>query len=96
LRNTQPHLTPVAGSNLLKDKVSRFSELSQNLNSEKKFQSKTNNLVKWTKLIPADYSFKFSAFYHTLTSGLVLVLFFFEKSHSNIWGFMNPLHNPKE
>ena len=61
-------LTPVAGSNLLEEKVIRFSELSQNSNSEELFQSKTSNLVKWTKIISADYPFKFSAFYYTSTS----------------------------
>ena len=55
-------LTPVAGSNLRKEKVSRSSELSQNSNPGELFHSKTSNFVKWTKLISADYSFEFSAF----------------------------------
>ena len=49
-------ITPVAGSILLAEKVSWFSELSQNSNSERLFQSKTSNLVKWTKLILVDFS----------------------------------------
>jgi len=72
-------LTPVAGSNLLEEKVSRFSELSQNSNCEELFQSKTSNLVKWTKLIAADYSFKFSAFRYTSTSGAFPCTFLFRK-----------------
>ena len=57
--------TLLAGSNLLENVVSQSSELSQNLNSEELFQSKTINLLKWTtwKLRSADYSFNFSAFY---------------------------------
>jgi len=70
-------LTPVAGSNLLEEKVSRFSELSHNSNSEELFQGKTSNLVKWTNFISADYSFKFSAFNYTSTSGAFPCTFLF-------------------
>ena len=85
-RNTQPHLTPVAGSNLLEHKVSRFSELSQNLNSEKLFQSKTSNLVKWTKLILADYSFTFSAFYYLINHWGFSLYVSFSKRAAQILG----------
>jgi len=39
--------------------------LFQQSDSEELFQSKPGNLVKWTKLISANFSFKFSAFYYT-------------------------------
>jgi len=74
-------LTPVAGSNLHKKRSLDSPTSPQNSNSEE-----TSNLVKWTKLVSADCSFKFSAIYYTYTSGAFLVRFFFEKSRSNIWG----------
>jgi len=81
-------LTPVAGStwNLLAEKVSWFYELSQNLNSERLFQSKTRNLMRWTKLISADFSSNSPHFTALQPRGLFLTCFFFEKSLSNIWG----------
>ena len=77
-------LTPVAGSNLLAEKVFWFSELSQNSNSERLFQSKTSNLVKWQN----SFQRIFSRILRILLQpwGLFLVPFFFEKSRSNVWG----------
>ena len=51
----------------------------QNSNSEKLFHSKTSNLVEWTSLISANFSFKFSAFYYTLTLGAFPYTFLFWK-----------------
>jgi len=47
-------------------------------NSERLLQSKTSNLVKWTKLISADFP-RFSAFYYTSTSGAFPYTFLFRK-----------------
>ena len=69
----------------------------QNSNSQELFQSDPSNLVKWTKLISADYFFKFSEFYYTSTSGAfpcTFSFFFFEKSRSNIWGIFESTPQP--
>ena len=63
-----------------------FSRLSQNSNSERLFRSKTSNLVKWTKLILADFSSNSRNFTTLHPRMLFLVGFFFEKNFSNIWG----------
>jgi len=78
-------VTPVAGSNSLPEKVSWFSELSQNSNSQRLFQSKPSNLVKWTRLISAEFSLNSPHFTTLQPRGLFLVCFFFKKSHSNVW-----------
>ena len=52
-----------------------------NQQTNKQTNKQTYNLVKWTKLISADFSFKFSAFYYASPRGLLLSGFFFEKSH---------------
>jgi len=77
-------LTPVAGSNLLAEKVFWFSELSQNSNSERLFQSKTSNLVKWTKLISADFPSNSPHF--TSTLGAFPCTFLFRKEPFNCMG----------
>jgi len=87
-------ITPVGGSNLLEEKGSRFSELSSDSNSEELFQSKTSNPGKWTQLISADFSFKFSAFYYQ-PRGLFLARTFFEKNRSDIWGIYESTPQPQ-
>jgi len=52
---------------------------SQNSNSEQIFKSKIINLVKWQKLISANFPFKFSALYYTSTSGAFPYTFLFKK-----------------
>jgi len=85
-------VTPVAGSNLL-EQTSPNSP--QNSNPEKKIQSKPRKPMKWTQLISADFSFKFSTFYNTSTSGLFLVIFFLGKNLSNVWGIYESTPHPQ-
>jgi len=79
-------ITPVAGSNLLSKKSLDSPNSPQNSNSKRLFQSKTSNLVKWTKLISADFSSNSTNFTTPQPRGLFLIDFFFEKCRSNIWG----------
>jgi len=87
--------TPVAWSNLLEDKVSWFSELCHNSNTEELFQSKTSNLVKWTKFFSADNSFKFLAFYYTSTSGAFPCTFLFRKEPFKYLGIYESTPQPQ-
>jgi len=95
---SQSRLTPVAGSDLIEEKVSRFSKLSQYSNSEELFKSNTSNFVKWTKLITTDCSFKFLAFYYTSSSGAFPGTFLFRKEpfKSNIWEIYESTPQPQE
>jgi len=58
--------TPEAGSNLSEGKVFPIPNSHEYSNSEDFFQSKTSNLVKWTKMMSVALSFKLSAFYFNL------------------------------
>jgi len=98
-----PSIQAAIASRLLQDQICLTKKSldspnsPQNSNSEDLFQCSTNNLVKWTNLVSADFSFKFSVFSFTSTSGAFLCTFLFRKEPFKHLVFtMNPPHSPQE
>ena len=92
-------ITPVAGSNLLEDKVSRFSELSQNSNSEELF-FEVNLVILWNGQNSFQQINPSNSRHFTILQlrglFLVLLLISFSKRAVQIFrGFMNPLHSTR-
>jgi len=61
-------------------------------NSERLLQSKTSSLVKWTKLISADFPRILRILLHFNLGGFSLYVSFSKRAVQIYGGFMNPLH----
>jgi len=84
-----------AGRNLLEEKVSQFSEISQNSNSEELFQVKP--VISWN----GQNSFRriiqiLGILLHFNLGGFSLYVSFSKRAVQIFGGFRNPLHSPKE